>query len=691
MSIRTKIVLAIAGGVLVSALLVLTPMLIGMQNLIDRGTQKELQDFNLRFETALKDRIHSAVTMAALIASEPDVQEATATGNRDRLAELFVPGFANMKATYGIAQFQFHEPNAHSLFRVHKPSKFGDDLSGFRHTVVQANREKKPLAGLERGRAGLGIRGLSPIAYDGTHVGTVEIGLKVDEAFFKTLVGDTDTRIEFYVLPDRAITGFSEDDAEVQRAVANIEAEPLLTSREAMAAADAGLSPYERKIGDVSMAAAAFPITDFSGQITGLLHVMVPKTAYLAIAGQMRMMALGAGLVALVVGLGLAFFFGSQITSALMDLVDKMKLLTDGNLDVRFSRKLRGKGELGDLQNGMVMFRDSLAEAKRMREQAEAQHERQEHVVEILASGLRRLSAGDLAGHIDEDLGEGYNGLRDDYNETVRSLSQLITDITEAAATIAVNVGGINGAAHDLSRRTENAAATLEETAAALQDLTSSVSTTAEGAREADRIGKDAIARAKSGTDIVRETVRAMNDIDDSAEQISRIIHVIDDIAFQTNLLALNAGVEAARAGGAGSGFGVVASEVRALAQRTAEAAREIGSLISASGDKVKQGVGLVGRTGDALDGILTAVEEATSQVSRIAVLAGEQSVGLDEINTAVGQLDQVTQQNAAMFAETTTASDTLASEGQTLQELVRHFHTSGPTGAGAYRGTAAA
>jgi methyl-accepting chemotaxis protein len=174
----------------------------------------------------------------------------------------------------------------------------------------------------------------------------------------------------------------------------------------------------------------------------------------------------------------------------------------------------------------------------------------------------------------------------------------------------------------------------------------------------------------------VRKTVTAMSDIETSSRQIGNIIGVIDEIAFQTNLLALNAGVEAARAGEAGRGFAVVATEVRALAQRSADAAKEIKALISASGQQVESGVKLVGETGRALDRIVAQVVKVNELVSDIAASAQEQSTGLAQVNTAVNQMDQVTQQNAAMVEQSTAASHSLAGEAEELARLVGRFRT---------------
>src|SRR6202041_3236762 len=207
----------------------------------------------------------------------------------------------------------------------------------------------------------------------------------------------------------------------------------------------------------------------------------------------------------------------------------------------------------------------------------------------------------------------------------------------------------ISQASDNLSRRTEQQAASLEETAAALDEITATVRKTAEGAGQArDAVGS-ARADAERSSIVVRDAVSAMGQIERSAQQISQIIGVIDEIAFQTNLLALNAGVEAARAGDAGRGFAVVATEVRALAQRSADAAKEIKALISTSGQQVATGVKLVSETGQALGRIAVQVTQLNGLVAELAASAKEQSTGLGEGNSGGNQMDQGTQQNAAM------------------------------------------
>ncbi len=297
-----------------------------------------------------------------------------------------------------------------------------------------------------------------------------------------------------------------------------------------------------------------------------------------------------------------------------------------------------------------------------------------------IGAGLTRLAGNDLTRSIDKAFGPTFEQLRLDFNVAHESMRVALEQVVHSTGTIQAGSQQIFTAAQDLSRRTEQQAASLEETAAALDEITATVKKSAGGVENARRVVTSADRDAKASAGVVRNAVEAMGAIAKSADQITHIIGVIDEIAFQTNLLALNAGVEAARAGEAGRGFAVVASEVRALAQRSAEAAKEIKLLISTSGQQVDQGVSLVSETGRALDRILVQVAEINGIMGEIASGAQEQSTALDEVNTAVNHMDQTTQQNAAMVEETTAASQTLAQEADSLQHLIGQFRLQAAT-----------
>lgn len=305
---------------------------------------------------------------------------------------------------------------------------------------------------------------------------------------------------------------------------------------------------------------------------------------------------------------------------------------------------------------------------------AHASQEQSGRIVSILTENLALLADGDLTCEIKDDFPPSHAKLRDDFNRTIETLNQTMERIVEVASGIRGGSAEVARASDNLSTRTESQAATLEQAAAALEELTNSVGSAAQGTKHVE----NSILAAKQGAEnsghVVQNAVEAMNEIETSASHISQIIGVIDNIAFQTNLLALNAGVEAARAGEAGNGFAVVASEVRALAQRSAESAKEIKVLIGNSSEQVDRGVKLVGRAGTALTEIVSQVSEISRQISAITQGTMQQSAALTEINTGVTQLDQVTQENAAMVHEATSASHKLDADAQKLAQMVSQF-----------------
>jgi methyl-accepting chemotaxis protein len=327
----------------------------------------------------------------------------------------------------------------------------------------------------------------------------------------------------------------------------------------------------------------------------------------------------------------------------------------------------------------VIKFASDVTEAETQRQrQSEdenaARTAQQQGVIEALAEGLRKMAAGNLTVGIRQIFPADYETLRIDFNKAVDSLQSALTSIASSAETVRSGTSEIMRASDDLSKRTEQNAASLEETAAALNELTETVRQTADGARKADQTVASTRSDAEKSGEIVRQAITAMEQIEKSSSQIGQIIGVIDEIAFQTNLLALNAGVEAARAGDAGRGFAVVAQEVRALAQRSAEAAKEIKALISTSAAHVDSGVTLVGNTRDALMRIVSSFGGISQLVGAMAASAEAQSTGIAQINVAIGHMDQSTQQNAAMVEQSTAAAVSLSREAEAMAELVGRF-----------------
>jgi methyl-accepting chemotaxis protein len=261
-------------------------------------------------------------------------------------------------------------------------------------------------------------------------------------------------------------------------------------------------------------------------------------------------------------------------------------------------------------------------------------------------------------------------------NDLVGAMSGIIVNIRTASDTIAAASAEISTGSQDLAQRTESQAASIEETAASMHEVTATVKLNADNAQAANQLAVAARDTAEKGGTVVGNAVTAVTQIEDSAQKIADIIGLIDEIAFQTNLLALNASVEAARAGEAGKGFAVVAQEVRALAQRSANASKDIKALIQTSNSQVKTGAALVNQAGGSLTEIVGAIKKVSDIVAEIAAASREQATGLEQINTAVASMDEMTQRNGALVEETSASAQALSNQAQELAGLVQRYRT---------------
>jgi methyl-accepting chemotaxis protein len=353
--------------------------------------------------------------------------------------------------------------------------------------------------------------------------------------------------------------------------------------------------------------------------------------------------------------------------------------------------------EIGDIAKSVTKLKEAAVERRNLREMAEQERlaktnedvaiqeresiaaKERSHFIAQLSDGLTQLSRGDLTHRIEEEFAPEFEKLRSAFNSSIETLASTLTDVSEATRQVRQSADTVNASSDDLSRRTEQQAASLEQTAAALDQVTATVRQSTDKANKASELVSETKSGAEKSGIVVRNAIEAMTKIEESATQISQIISVIDEIAFQTNLLALNAGVEAARAGEAGKGFAVVAQEVRELAGRTANAAKEIKALIDTSASQVETGVSLVNDTSTALVEIESNVASINEVIHSIVTGATEQSTALAEINTAVNQMDQVTQQNTNMVQETNRSCEGLIDLSSQLDGLIQRFRlTSG-------------
>jgi methyl-accepting chemotaxis protein len=356
----------------------------------------------------------------------------------------------------------------------------------------------------------------------------------------------------------------------------------------------------------------------------------------------------------------------NRVIWQLHDTATVMERMAAGDLAAG-ERTTHGNDEIGTMTRAIEVFRKA---SQAERDNAVAQQQ----VVAALRTALARLAEGDFTHRITAALAPEYEQLREGFNTSVVRLAEMMGKVRNSASGVGTGAREIHMASSDLANRNERQAASLEETAATMNQVTALVQDSAANAARVQAAMAETHQQASQGGDVVRRAVAAMSAIEASSQEIRQVIDVIDGIAFQTNLLALNAGVEAARAGPAGSGFAVVASEVRALAQRSAEAAQGIKTMVGTSSTQVTEGVALVGETGALLEAIVGRVGMVTGEVARIAEGASVQATNLAQINQVIGDMDRVTQQNAAMVEQATAAAQSLADEAGELGALVAQF-----------------
>ena len=379
-------------------------------------------------------------------------------------------------------------------------------------------------------------------------------------------------------------------------------------------------------------------------------------------------------IVVMAITIAIAFFVARTLTSRIIALSTSVSEMANGDTETAVAQIKTGD-ELGDIARAIERFRQQLFDGKTAIANQETAAAAQSEVMQKLSDALARLSDGALDCTLESPFPPSYEDLRLNFNKSVTELAAIIDQLKPAARLIDRDADQMSENADQLSQRTENQAATLEQTAAAMEQISTSVRETASGAQEIVNFIGSVQAQAEHGEKVGKETFDAMTHIQTSANEIAQIVQLIDDIAFQTNLLALNAGVEAARAGDAGRGFSVVASEVRALSLRSSDNAAQIRALITKSGASVKRGVELANDMGDAIKNILGGVSQVSDNIRTIAASAEEQAMGLTEMNTGITVLDKATQQNAALAEDTAASSRQLQQKAREMNSLVSRFH----------------
>lgn len=461
------------------------------------------------------------------------------------------------------------------------------------------------------------------------------------------------------------------------RIVASYEAsiaKPTMRDFDAMKAAVLA-TPVGGRVPDLDgeqwFAAATLRVDNLRAITDDLLHTFLDHAAKTRRSAKIQL-ALAAACVTLLLIAVVVFGMVTMrsITELVKAMADAMRRLAGGDLTVVVPAVHR-RDELGDMARALLVFRAAAVEKARL--ETETDGERR-HVTGLVAEGLARLAARDLSHRIPDAMPPAFAKLRTDYNVALDQLAQAMTSVTDSAAGISAGSREAAQSAYGIARRTERQAASMDKTAAALDLITETVQRSADGVAHVSAFVRDARAEAEAGGAVAEQATRAMADIDASSRQIGQIIGVIEEIAAQTNLLALNAAIEAARGGEAGRGFGVVANEIRTLAQRSQQAADQVRALISTSKSHVGKGVALVDQTGHALQRILARVAEVAADVTDIAASAQTQSDTLANLNAAMHEIDRVTKENTRWLDGADDASRALVAETEGLTGLVGSF-----------------
>ena len=631
-SIGPRLAIGFATALIFIAAIV-TPLVLGeLRSIVEEAEDRELRNLFENASAEIQSDQRLAEAMSSLVAGLPPVQSAMARQDRPALASLLDPVYGELRQDYGFRQFHFHLPPATSFYRLHKPEKHGDDLSDVRKTILAANREQTKVRGLEQGPYGLGLRGMAPIAQDGDHQGSIEFGMSLGQPFFDKFQKKYGADIALYMNRNGSFERFAStlgDQAVVQRARMQeaLAGDPLVLRHE---------------IGETPMATYMHAVDDFSGDPTGVLTISIDRSHYLEQIAATRNKVLLVMLAAFAIAGAIAFFITRSITMPLRHTVSAMDNVAQGEGDLTHRLPVEGRDEIADLAQAFNQF------AEKMRQSME----------HVSGSTVQLSSAAEELSQITRDTSNGAQRQQQETEQVATAMNEMTATVQE----IARNAASAANAAQEADGEASDGQRVVEETVERISHLASEVE------RASGVIGQ----------------------LEQSSEKISTVIDVIRDISEQTNLLALNAAIEAARAGDAGRGFSVVASEIRTLANRTQESTEEIQQMIEDVQNGSREAVGAMSTSrehaqattsqahaaGDSLQSINRAVSIITDMNTQIASAAEQQGQVAEEINRNVVNISDAQAQTAEGGNQTATASGELARLAAQLQELVGQFRT---------------
>ena len=629
LTIRMRVIGGFCLILLLVAALVLPAVMNDLNTLIRSAEEREL---NVQFAKVV-ERIDAerrlATAMATLIANQPGVKTALSEGDREGLYRELEQSFEALQSEFGLRQLQFHQPPATSWLRVHRPEKYGDDLSGFRQTVVATNGKKQPVSGVERGVAGLGIRGMVPLTVDGRHWGSVEFGFSLGQPFFDQVKKDTGLDVALLL-----------DDDGRQSVFASTWEQARLAPDVFQAALGGSARILDSEVSGAPVAIYADQLTDFSGDPIGVMSLAMDRSSYISLydhAFYQLVLIIGAFLA---IGVVIALVISRSVAKPLLNITRAMKNISSGDGDLTQRLPVNGKNELTAIANEFNHF---IA-----------------RIESLIQELMRSIASVSTSGSQLFDISDHTMDLADRQKQETTEIATAMNEMTATAQEVA-------------------------RSASSTADVT-------QNADKQAAIGSEVVEQAVDAINRLAADVASMNDViqdvEARSEKINTILDVIGEIADQTNLLALNAAIEAARAGEHGRGFSVVADEVRALAQRTQNSTAEINEMITA----LKEGTGKTARViaqsqkqseetvetaakaGQALQEITRGMDEIRDMTAQIASAAEEQNQVSETINESVSRVGNGAEETSDGASSILVSAAGIGSELSQLMKVIRKF-----------------